>query len=65
MKRIICYLRTIKELRTVIETYINFGSFYIAHDYVEKSTKLNKNSKRIEQILVCQTCGSINKAYLK
>jgi hypothetical protein len=44
MKRIICYLRTIKEFRTFVNAYINFGAIYIAHNYKEIPSK-NKNKQ--------------------
>jgi len=60
MKRIICYLRTIKEFGTFINVYINFGAIYIAHNYKEIHSK-DKN----KQVLKCQTCGHESVSYIK
>jgi hypothetical protein len=65
MKRIICYLRTIKEFNVFLMALFNFGALYIAHDYKEGTTKFNKRKKRIEETLICQTCGDKSIAWRK
>ncbi len=63
MKKIICYLRTIKEWQVFFNALFNFGAIYIAHDYLEVSNKFNKRKRRMEQKLVCQTCGDVDMGY--
>jgi len=63
MKRIICYMRTIKEWRTFLNSLFTFGAIYIAHDYKEVYTKYIKTRGRTEQKLKCMTCGNISVAW--
>jgi len=55
MKRLICYLRTIKEFKTFIKVLIIHGAIYVAHAYVEKKSYIKDNKIYIP--LVCQICG--------
>jgi hypothetical protein len=63
MKRIICYIRTIKEWKVFLNALFTFGAIYIAHDYIEVSNKYVKSRKRIESKLKCKTCGHISIAW--
>ena len=50
MKKVICYLRTIRERETFLGALFNLGGIYVAHDYKEMSKDKIK----------CQTCGDIS-----
>jgi len=60
MKKIICYLRTLKELDVFLKVLFFYGAIYIAHGYKEVSYKYIKTRKRFESKLKCQTCGHIS-----
>jgi hypothetical protein len=66
MKRIICYLRTIKEWQTFVQGILDFDAIYVAHDYKQVGNgdctygKWIKSRKRYELKLKCQTCGDIS-----
>jgi len=59
MKRILCYLQTLLEIDTWFMAYINYGAFYVAHDYKEVFNGYRKSRKRYESKLVCQRCGHV------
>ena len=63
MKKIKCYLRTVKEWKMFFNILFTFGAIYIAHDYQEVSDKYIKSRNRFEQKLKCLTCGHISIAW--
>jgi hypothetical protein len=65
MKRIICWLRTLWEFDTWFMALINYGAFYVAHDYKEVFNGYRKSRKRYESKLVCQRCGNVSIAWHK
>ena len=58
MKRIVCYLRTLKDWRIVVMAFWEFNAIYVAHDYYEQKSYI-KRSKLYES-LKCKTCGNIS-----
>ena len=58
MKRIICYLRTIKDWRIVLTAFWNFNAYYIAHDYYEQKSYIKGD--KLYRPLKCKTCGDID-----
>lgn len=65
MKKLICYLKTIKDFKVFINALISFGAIYVAHDYVEVSNKYIKSRNRFESRLVCQVCGDTSISWRK
>lgn len=71
MKRIICYLRTIKQWQTFLDALLNYGAIYVAHDYKQVGKgevtygKWIKSRKRYEMKLKCQTCGDVSITWSK
>ena len=61
MKKIICYLRTLKDWRLVLQVFLDFNASYIAHDYIEQKQKIKGN--RIYYPLKCKTCGNVSTAF--
>jgi hypothetical protein len=60
MKRIICWLRTIKYTFNRFTHTGEVTPYVSGHSYVEKSTQYIKARKRFEQKLVCEVCGDIS-----
>jgi len=54
IKKLICMVRTIPEWRIIINSYLNFGTLYINHTYVETDEK--ERDGRPCQILKCSVC---------
>jgi hypothetical protein len=61
MKRIICYLKTIKDWKIFLNALISFSAIYVAHDFEEQATY--SDGTRIYEPLKCKTCGHISNAY--
>lgn len=63
MKKVLCYLRTVKEINNVVQIYIATGGVYIAHDYVEQ--KPYKKDNNMYYPLKCKTCNHVSASWRK
>ena len=59
--KVICYLKTLKELDMFFKALWNFGAIYINHEYQEQKSYI-KGSKMYDP-LRCKTCGHISVAW--
>jgi len=51
MKKLLCYLKTLRHIDTFISAYMH-GVLFINHDFVEVPSK-----DKTKQVLICRTCG--------
>ncbi len=58
MRKIICYLRTLKEWKIVLMAFWNFNAIYIAHDYIEQKSYMRGN--KLYEPLKCKICGDVS-----
>jgi len=63
MRKLICYARTIKEWKAFLHAWLFLDAIYVAHDYKEVFHGFVKSRNRVEQKLVCQTCGDVSISY--
>lgn len=61
MKKIICYLRTIKEFKIFFMSLFNFGALYVAHNYIQQKSYIK--GTKIFDPLKCETCGHVSEAW--